>query len=71
MIELMQTIREQQQRDPSSVEVFFSNHPSPKDRVSDLAQVVPKRRAGQRDSAAFQAMRARLKKLPPAKAMPK
>src|SRR5206468_128625 len=33
MVELLQTIREQEQHDPSSVEVFFSNHPSPKDRV--------------------------------------
>src|SRR3979411_1943003 len=29
MIELMQTMREQERRDPSSVEQFFSNHPSP------------------------------------------
>jgi predicted Zn-dependent protease len=71
MIELMQTIREQQRRDPSSVEVFFSNHPSPKDRAGELARVVPKRRAGTSDSTAFQAIRARLKKLPPAKPMPR
>jgi predicted Zn-dependent protease len=69
MIELMQTIREQQRRDPSSVEVFFSNHPSPGDRVSELTRVVPKRRTGTRDSAAFQSIRARLKKLPPGRSM--
>jgi predicted Zn-dependent protease len=62
MIELMDTIREQQKRDPSSVETFFSNHPSPKDRVAELARVVPKRRAGRRDSAEFQAIRARLRR---------
>ncbi len=44
MIELMDTIREQQKRDPSSVETFFSNHPSPQDRVALLARVVPTRR---------------------------
>ena len=69
MIELMQTIREQERRDPSSVEVFFSNHPSPGDRIGDLNRVVAKRRAGTRDTAAFQSIRVRLKKLPPAKAM--
>jgi predicted Zn-dependent protease len=69
MIELMQTIREQEQRDPSSVEMFFSNHPSPQDRVALLRQVVPKTRAGKRDSGEFQAIRARLKTLPAARAM--
>jgi beta-barrel assembly-enhancing protease len=62
MIELMNTIREQQKRDPGSVETFFSNHPSPRDRVEQLARVVPKRRAGRRDSAEFQAIRARLRR---------
>jgi predicted Zn-dependent protease len=69
MIELMQTIREQQRRDPSSVEVFFSNHPSPGDRIGELNRVVSKRRTGTRDSAAFQSTRARLKQLPPARSM--
>lgn len=70
MIELMQTIHEQEKRDPSLVEVFFSNHPSTNERLASLAQLVPKRRAGRRDSREFQAIRARLKKLPPAKSMP-
>jgi len=67
MIELMQTIREQQRRDPSSVEVFFSNHPSPGDRIGGLDRVVAKRRTGTRDSAAFQTARGRLKKMPAAR----
>ena len=67
MIELMQTIREQQRRDPSSVEVFFSNHPSPGDRIGGLDRVVAKRRTGTRDSAAFQTARGRLKKIPAAR----
>jgi predicted Zn-dependent protease len=62
MIELMNAIREQQKRDPGSVETFFSNHPSPRDRVEQLARVVPKRRTGRRDSAEFQAIRARLRR---------
>jgi predicted Zn-dependent protease len=60
MIELMDTIREQQKRDPSSVETFFSNHPSPQDRVEELARIVPRRRAGRRDSAEFRSIRAKL-----------
>jgi len=65
----MQTIREQQRRDPSSVEVFFSNHPAPADRIADLNRVVSKKRTGTRDTSAFQSIRARLKKLPPARSM--
>ena len=69
MVELLQTIREQQKRDPNSVEVFFSNHPAPADRIADLNRVVSKRRSGTRDSTAFQSIRTRLKRLPPARAM--
>jgi len=69
MIELMESIREQEKRDPSSVEIFFSNHPSPKDRLALLAHVVPSRRSGTRDSAEFQAIRAKLRTLPPARSM--
>jgi len=69
MIELLQAIREHEQRDPSSVEVFFSNHPSPQDRVALLRQAMPKTRAGKRDSRDFQSIRARLKTLAPAKTM--
>jgi predicted Zn-dependent protease len=69
MIELMESIREVEKRDPSSVETFFSNHPSTKDRVALLAQIVPRRRAGTRDSGAFQSIRAKLRTLPQAKSM--
>lgn len=71
MIDLMETIRRQEQRNPLSVEVFFSNHPSTKDRAAELALLVPARRAGRRDSAEFQGIRARLGRLPPAKSMTK
>ena len=71
MIELMASIREQEKRDPSSVEIFFSNHPSPKDRVALLTRIVPQRRSGRRDSADFQSIRARMSRLPPAKSMTK
>jgi predicted Zn-dependent protease len=70
MIELLETIREHERRDPSSVEVFFSNHPSPKDRVALLQRAVPRARKGTRDTAEFQSIRARLAKLAPARSMP-
>ena len=70
MIELLEVIREQERRDPSSAEVFFSNHPSPEDRVLLLGRVMPRGRAGRRDSPVFQSIRARLKRLPPAGSMP-
>ncbi len=71
MIELMETIRQQQQHDPSSVEVFFSNHPSPRDRLTVLQRIVPRARRGRSDTPEFQAIRRRLASLPPAKAMPR
>jgi beta-barrel assembly-enhancing protease len=69
MIEVMQTIREVERREPGSVEVFFSNHPSPHDRIALLRHTVPRSRTGTRDSAEFQSIRARLGKLPPARSM--
>jgi predicted Zn-dependent protease len=57
MLELMETIREQQKRDPGSVETVFSNHPSTKERVEALARIVPARRSGRRDGAEFQAVK--------------
>lgn len=71
MIDVLETIREQEKRDPTSVEVFFSNHPAPKDRIARLAAVVPGKRAGKKDSAEFHSIRARLRKLPPARSMKK
>jgi predicted Zn-dependent protease len=68
MIELLQTIREQERRDPSSVEVFLSDHPSSADRMARLQHAMP-RAKGKRDSAQFRSIRARLKKLPPARPM--
>jgi predicted Zn-dependent protease len=70
MVELMQSIRKQEKRDPGAAETFFSNHPSPADRLALLKRVVPARRSGRRDSTAFQSIRARLRQLPPAKSMP-
>src|SRR6202022_1779278 len=56
MIELMESIRQQEKRDPGSVEIFFSNHPSPKDRAALLTRLVSRKRSGTRDSAEFQSI---------------
>ena len=71
MIELLEILRREEKRDPGSVEVFFSTHPSPADRASRLRADVEKLRGGRRDSEQFQAARARLRRMAPPKAMPK
>ena len=71
MIELFEILRKEQSRDPGSVEVFFSSHPSPQDRIARLQAQVAKSRGGRRDTPRFQAVKARLLKMPAAKAMPR
>jgi beta-barrel assembly-enhancing protease len=66
MIELMQTIREAERRDPGSVEIFFSSHPSAKDRITFLRRTIPPANRGTRDTAEFRSIRARLATLAPA-----
>lgn len=68
MVELLQAIREQEKRDPRSVDVFLSDHPSSAERIARLQQTAAQRK-GKRDSAQFQAIRARLRTLPPARSM--
>ena len=70
--EFIEIIRQQAGRDPGSVEVFLSTHPSPAERVQQLrAQVSRVRSGGRRDSAAFQRVRAALTKMPQAPRMPR
>lgn len=67
MVELFELIRGEAKRDPGAVEVFFSSHPSPGDRIERLqAQVRP---GGRRDSAEFQAVKARLLRMRPPRPM--
>jgi predicted Zn-dependent protease len=70
MVELFETLRREQARDPNSVEVFFSSHPSPQDRINRLQAAATRGRGGVRDSREFQAVKARLLKLAPPKKMP-
>jgi beta-barrel assembly-enhancing protease len=69
MVDVIRTIREQERRDPTSVDVFFSNHPSPQDRIAGLRRTLPRSRTGRRDTPEFQSIRARLRTLPPARSM--
>ena len=71
LLEFMQTLRDRQGRDPSSVEVFLSSHPSPAERVQQLRTQVQRAKTGTRDSAAFQKVRASLAKMPAAARMPR
>ena len=70
LLEFLQTIRDQAGRDPGSVEVFLSTHPSPAERVQQLrAQLAKIKSGGRRDSARFQRVRAALTKMAPAPRM--
>lgn len=72
LLEFMQILREQQGRDPGSVEVFLSSHPSPAERVEQLrAQLSRLKPGGRRDSPSFQQVRAALSKMPAAPHMPR
>jgi predicted Zn-dependent protease len=70
MVELFEILRREGARDPIAVEKFFSSHPSPRDRIAELQADVARRTGGRRDSPQFQAIKARLLKMPPPRAMP-
>ena len=72
LLEFMEILRDQAGRDPGSVEVFLSSHPSPAERVQQLrAQLSRTKAGGRRDSAAFQRVRSTLAKMPAAPRMPR
>jgi beta-barrel assembly-enhancing protease len=60
MVELFEVLRREANRDPGSVEQFFSSHPSPQDRVNRLQSDIGRNPTGRRDTPQFQAMKARL-----------
>jgi beta-barrel assembly-enhancing protease len=70
MIAFMEILRQEQGRDPGSVEVFLSSHPGPAERIALLRRELAGASGGRRDSTQFQRIRQRLKQLPPARAMP-
>jgi predicted Zn-dependent protease len=72
LLEFMELLRAQAGRDPGSVEVFLSTHPSPAERVRQLrVQLSPPKAGGRRDSASFQRVRSTLAKMPAAPRMPR
>ena len=71
MVEFLQVLRNQQGRDPGSVQTFFSSHPAPADRVRRLQQEANRLAGGRRDSQSFRSVQSRLDKLAPAPAMPR
>jgi predicted Zn-dependent protease len=69
MADFMEILRREQGRDPGSVEVFLSSHPAPGERAEALRREIGKQVKGRRDSGTFRAIKARVQKMPPAKAM--
>jgi len=68
MIEFFRVLRRESNRDPGAVEVFFSTHPSPQDRIEQLAAAAARSTGGIRDSAEFRTIKARLSRMPPPRA---
>jgi predicted Zn-dependent protease len=71
MVELFEILRRESSRDPGSVEVFFSSHPSPADRISQLEAEVGRRPGGTRDTQEFQKIKAHLLRMAPPRRMPR
>jgi predicted Zn-dependent protease len=71
MVELFEILRRESARDPGSVEVFFSSHPPPQDRIAQLRADVSRRPGGTRDSQQFQQIRSRLLRMRAPRSMPR
>jgi predicted Zn-dependent protease len=69
MAELFEILRRESIREPVAVEAFFSSHPAPKDRQAALQAAIKRSTGGRRDTAQFQGIKARLRKMKPAQAM--
>ena len=69
MTELFEVLRREAKRDPDAVDVFFSTHPSPQDRIANLRGFTIRTRGGVRDSKEFRSIKAHLARLAPARAM--
>jgi predicted Zn-dependent protease len=70
MTELFEVLRREEKRDPGAVDVFFSTHPSPQDRIAALTAATSRSRGGVRDSAQFRAIKTRLARMAPPRTMP-
>ena len=63
MVELFALLQREQQRNPGSVEAFFSSHPSPADRMAELQGRIGRTPTGRRDTPQFQRIKARVMRM--------
>lgn len=70
MIEFLEVLREKARRDPGDVEVFFSTHPSPQNRI-ELLQTHVRSRGGRRDHPRFHDIKQHMRGLGSAQSMPR
>lgn len=71
IVELFEILRREAARDPGAVELFFSSHPPPQDRIAHLRAEAARKPGGTRDSQQFQSIKTRLQRMPPPRAMPR
>jgi predicted Zn-dependent protease len=71
MVELFEILQREARRNPGAVEVFFSSHPSPQDRIGRLQTYVAQKPGGTRDTKEFQSVKTRLLRMPKPKPMPR
>ena len=69
MVELFEILQGEAKRNPSSVELFFSSHPPPQDRIARL-RTAAGASGGTRDTAQFRSIKGRLQRMPAPKPMP-
>jgi predicted Zn-dependent protease len=60
MVEMFEILKKEAGRNPTTVEAFFSTHPSPQERIKELSAVVAAHRTGRRDSREFQVVKKRV-----------
>jgi predicted Zn-dependent protease len=60
MVEMFELLKKEAGRNPTAVEAFFSTHPTPQERITELSAVVAAHRTGRRDSREFQVIKTRL-----------
>ena len=60
MVELFQMLAREAGREEGGVNAFLSSHPSPKDRIDNLATKVKRQKSGTRDSERYRSVKAHL-----------
>jgi predicted Zn-dependent protease len=70
MLELLELLQREARDNPSSVEIFFSSHPAPQDRLQGLRGAVAGAHGGTRDTTEFRSTKAGLLKMPAPRSMP-